>query len=43
MKKALQGGTEQSLPKRAWGGKMRTGEWEKGVCEQMDPLFVAFP
>lgn len=42
MKEALQGRTEQSLPKQAGGGKVRTGEWEKGVCEQIKPPFVAF-
>lgn len=43
MKKALQGETERSFPKQAWGRKVRIGEWEKGVCEQTEPLFVACP
>ena len=36
------GGTEQMLPKQAGGGKVRIEEWEKGVCEQIEPPFVAF-
>lgn len=32
------GTIEQLLPKQAWEGKVRTEEWEEGVCEQTEPL-----
>lgn len=42
VKKAIQGGTEQLLPEQAQEGKVGIGEWEKGVCEQIEPPFITF-
>lgn len=38
MKKGFLRGTEQLFPRQVWGGKVRIWEWEKGVCEQIEPL-----